>query len=90
MRVVWDPAKSRMNLRNHGIAFADAATVLDDPMALTIEDRRFSEQRFVTVGRDLLGRTLVVVYGYPEGAEDIRIISARRASPSETEEYENG
>ena len=54
--------KAAANYRKHGISFADAATALDDPQALTIEDQRFVEQRFVTVGLDASGRLLVVVY----------------------------
>ena len=61
MRVVWDVKKAAANIRNHGIEFSHAATVLDDPMAVTIEDTRQAEQRFVTVGSDILGRVLVVV-----------------------------
>jgi len=53
-----------LNIRNHGIEFSHAATVLDDPMAVTIEDTRHGEQRFVTVGADITGRILVVVYTY--------------------------
>jgi hypothetical protein len=56
-------------------------------MAVTIEDKRHGEQRFVTVGADLLGRVLVVVYAY-SGEEDIRLISARRATPRERRVYE--
>jgi uncharacterized DUF497 family protein len=67
--------------------FADAATVLDDPEGLTIEDRRFAEQRFVTVGADALGRLLVVVYAYPPGHDVIRLFSARKATPSEKQQY---
>jgi len=73
MRVVWDVRKAAVNVRNHGIEFSHAATVLDDPMAVTIEDTRHGEQRFVTVGSDLLGRILVVVYAY-SGEEKIRLI----------------
>ena len=56
-------------------------------MAITIEDTRHGEQRFVTVGSDLLGRILVVVYAY-SGEEEIRIISARKATPKERRVYE--
>ena len=62
MRVVWDIKKSVANVRSHGIESSHAATVLDDPLAITIEDTRHGEQRFVTVGSDLMGRILVVVY----------------------------
>jgi uncharacterized DUF497 family protein len=56
-------------------------------MAVTIEDTRHGEQRFVTVGSDLLGRILIVVYAY-SGEEEIRLISARKATPRERRVYE--
>jgi uncharacterized protein len=87
MRIVWDVTKATANIRNHGVEFSHAATVLDDPMAVTLEDSRHAEQRFVTVGSDLLGRILVVVYTYPE-EEEIRLISARKATPKERRVYE--
>jgi uncharacterized DUF497 family protein len=87
MKVVWDTKKAVANIRNHGIEFPHAATVLDDPMAVTIEDTRHGEQRFVTVGADILGRVLVAVYIY-SGEEEIRLISARRATPKERRIYE--
>ena len=86
MRVIWDVGKAAANIRNHGIEFSHAATVLDDPMAITIEDTRHGEQRFLTVGSDLLGRILVVVYAY-SGEEEIRLISARKATPKERRVY---
>lgn len=87
MNIVWDIKKAAANIRNHGIEFSHAATVLNDPMAVTIEDTRHGEQRFVTIGSDLLGRLLVVVYAYSE-EEEIRLISARRATPRERRIYE--
>ncbi len=87
MRVVWDTKKASANLRDHGIEFSHAATVLDDPMGITIEDRRHGEQRFVTMGSDILGRLLVVVYAY-SGEDEIRLISARKATPKERRIYE--
>ena len=55
-------------------------------MALTIEDPDAEgELRFVTLGVDALGRVLVVVHT-PRG-ESIRIISARKASAGEAEQY---
>ncbi|HMK77441.1 MAG TPA: BrnT family toxin [Thermodesulfobacteriota bacterium] len=87
MNIVWDIKKGATNIRNHGIEFSHGATVLDDPMAVTIEDTRHGEQRFVTVGSDVLGRVLVVVYAY-SGEEEIRLISARRATPKGRRIYE--
>lgn len=71
MNVEWSQRKQRINLRKHGIEFADAVAVLDDPAAVTVEDRDHDEQRFVTLGLDALGRLLVVVYSYP-GPDTIR------------------
>lgn len=56
-------------------------------MAVTIEDTRHVEQRFVTIGADILGRILVVVYAYSD-EEEIRLISARKATPKERRVYE--
>ena len=86
MRLEWDPRKSAANLRKHGIAFADAATVLHDDYAITIPDEGPDEERFVTTGMDALARVLVVVYTWREGR--VRIISARAATPRERRQYE--
>jgi uncharacterized DUF497 family protein len=56
-------------------------------MAVTIEDARYGEQRFVTVGSDIYGKIVVVVYAY-SGEEEIRLISARKATPKERRIYE--
>ncbi len=87
MEIVWDPKKAALNFKKHGIEFSHGATVLDDPSAVTIEDKRHEEQRFVTVGSDILGRVLVVVYAYA-GKDQIRLISARAASQKERKVYE--
>lgn len=41
--VVWDSAKAQYNLAKHGVSFAQAATVLSDPLALTVFDAAHSE-----------------------------------------------
>ncbi|MEE8621157.1 MAG: BrnT family toxin [Syntrophobacteria bacterium] len=89
MKITWDPAKAESNFRKHKIRFSDAEAVLFDPMVLTIEDETTeSEQRFVSVGADALNRVVVVVYTYR--GEDIRLISARRATRRERKAYEEG
>lgn len=89
MKITWDPAKAESNFRKHKIRFSDAEAVLFDPMALTIEDETTeSEQRFVSVGAHALNRVVVVVYTYR--GEDIRLISARRATRRERKAYEEG
>ena len=82
----WDPNKSRLNYRKHRVAFADTFAVFEDPGALTTEDFVHGEERLVTMGMDCFGRVLVVVYTWR--GENIRIISARRATRSEVRLYE--
>ena len=84
----WNEVKAKRNLHDHGVDFADAVTVFEDELALTISDDTPSEERFVTLGVDALGRCLVVVYTWRE--DRIRIISARKASRSERRRYEEG
>ena len=86
MEAEWDPAKARSNLAKHGVSFADAASILNHELAISIPDLGpGGEERFVVVGVDLLGRILVVSYTYRRN--NVRIISARRATQSERKEY---
>ena len=82
----WDSYKARVNLRKHGVDFADAATVFDDPLAVTLSDEGEEESRFATIGSDAEGHLLVVVYAWR--GDTIRIISAREATPRERRHYE--
>lgn len=84
----WNRDKATANLRKHGIDFADAVSVFSDDLALTVPDERFDEERFVTIGLDGFGRVLVVVYTLR--GEAIRVISARKASRQERQQYEEG
>jgi hypothetical protein len=84
---VW-PSCGPSNVEKHGVRFADAALVLEDPAAITLVDDESDpiEQRFAMLGADAGGPILVVVYCWR--GDDIRLISARRAEPHEREEYE--
>jgi len=83
----WDPAKARVNLRKHSVMFADAIAVLKDELALTAQDPfTREEERWITPGKDAIGRLLVVVYTWR--GETIRLISARLASRRERRAYE--
>ena len=84
----WDQNKASSNLKKHGVDFADAASVLLDDMALTIVDDSVDEEdRFVTLGKDALGRILVVVYTWR--GDVLRLISARPATIGERRRYES-
>jgi uncharacterized DUF497 family protein len=82
----WDPEKAAANLRKHGVDFADAETALRDEMAMTVQDDDPEGERFVTLGLDALGRLLVVVYEWRD--DDVRLISARKATRAERRQYE--
>lgn len=84
----WDADKATTNLRKHGVDFADAVTVFSDDLAITIPDDRFDEERFITLGLDALGRVLVIVYTLR--GDEIRVISARKATRQEQRQYEEG
>lgn len=86
MGLEWDSRKAAANLEKHAIDFADAATVFLDELAVTIPDDRADEERFITLGTDALGRVLVLVYTWR--GENIRLISARRATRRERRQYE--
>lgn len=86
MEYEWDQDKADSNLQKHKVDFADAAHALEDENALTMEDLDLGEQRFITMGTDALGRLLVVVYTWR--GERIRVISARKATRRERNQYE--
>ena len=85
MKIVWDEAKRRANVRKHGFDFADAAKVLAG-VTCTFEDPRFDygEQRFITLG---LLRDTVVVMAHTETARELRVISMRKATRHEQTLY---
>lgn len=82
----WDNNKAQSNRQKHGIDFADAISVFADNAAITILDDYLDEERFVTIGIDALGRILVVIYTWREN--NIRLISARKATRHERQQYE--
>jgi uncharacterized protein len=87
VQVEWDPHKAQQNVRKHGVQFADAVGVLEDGRALTmIDPSSDDEERWITIGTDPVGRTLVVIYTWR--GEHVRLISARRATPRERRSYE--
>jgi hypothetical protein len=88
LRFQWDSRKAASNLRVHGVSFREATTVFADPLSITISDPDHStaEMRFVDIGVSNLGRLLVV--SYTERSDEVRVISARRATRNEREQYE--
>ena len=90
MRIDWHPEKAAANLREHGVSFAEAATLLVDEYALTREDRdAIGEQRFVSLGMSAIGALLVVVYTHRE-PDIYRLISSWKANKPQRKQYEKG
>ena len=83
----WNPRKAASNLQKHGIRFADAVAVFSDEFALTTADDFAAEERFIILGTDAFVRLLVVVYTW-RGEDRIRLISARKATRHEYNQYE--
>jgi uncharacterized protein len=84
----WNREKAEINLKKHGVSFAEATSVFDDPLSLTADDPNHSveERRFVALGYSIAQRLLIVVY--TERKDKIRIISARPATKTERRTYE--
>lgn len=90
----WDPAKAAGNRRKHGVGFELAATVFQDPLALSRSDDEHgeTEERWITLGQANNGTLLVLVHTYQEIDEQnaaVRIISARVATKREQGDYES-
>ena len=81
----WDPAKAKSNQEEHGVDFADAVQVFDNPHLNKEDTDAVGDQVFVALGMDNLGRLLVVVYTYRK--DKMRLISARKATKKEGKEY---
>ena len=87
----WDEEKEDANEAKHGIGFAEAAAVFDDPDAVSLRDDRYDygEERWITIGRVALTILYVAHNAFEDddGEEIIRIISARKATPREARIY---
>jgi len=85
----FDPKKDAANIKKHGLSLSEGDGVLNDPLALTVEDDAAEgEQRFVTIGMNAFGSLMVVVHS-PRGSGS-RTISVRKADPKERINYEKG
>ena len=85
--IVWDEAKCKTNLAKHGLDFADAHAVYDNPDKFTITSARGGEARKMDVAMVEI-RGLILALVYVERGEDVRVISFRYASRRERRRYE--
>lgn len=89
MTFTWDEANEANYFHKHHIHFAEAVSVFDDPYAIESVDKRHGEVRFTIIGVSCEHRLLRVTYCI-ETVDEIRIISARRASPANRKAYLSG
>lgn len=81
----WDAGKNIVNVRKHGIDFADAVHVFSDPASISFASKiRSEEARRLIVGK-VSGIFMTVVYTVR--GERIRIISARHSRIAERKRY---
>lgn len=90
---IWHEEKALSNYRKHKVGFEEAKTVFGDSLLLTLPDELHSdeEERFLSIGRSVRGRTLLVVHTEQMENHDslvIRIISCRKATSKERNVYE--
>jgi len=92
IRFEWHPAKATSNLRKHGVSFEEAQTVFYDDFAVHFFDEESSETeaRFLMLGMSCEAKLLLVCHCEREEGEVIRIISARKATSSESSFYRGG
>lgn len=86
---VWNTSKAQTNSSKHGVTFEEAVSVFDDENGRLIFDPEHSEseERFILMGISHTIRVLIVVHGYRDSENEIRIISARKATKRETTQY---
>lgn len=85
----WDSAKALANAKKHGVSFVEAQSVFYDEFAIQFFDEEHSsgEDRFVLLGISNEARLLIVCHCERAAGNIIRIISARKATKSESAYY---
>lgn len=85
MSCEWDEHKRQANVRKHGIDFIDVPELFDGDVVILPDERLdYDETRFIVIG---LLRNQVVLAAYTERGDNIRIISARKATKNEQTYY---
>ena len=91
----WDRFKADANAQKHGVSFNLATSIFHDPRLVTVADLKHSddEERWISIGCARNGALLSIVYlwsGSDSTSTKIRLISARKASPAEIYQYQEG
>ena len=85
----WDENKNLANQRKHKVSFEEARSVFFDEKAIEFYDDEYaeSEERFLILGISAKMRILMVCHCLRQNETVIRIISARKATKKEKQEY---
>jgi uncharacterized DUF497 family protein len=85
----WDDRKNKANQTKHRVSFEEAQTVFFDEHGIEYydPDHSESEDRFLMLGHSYRIRILVVSYTFRKDGDEIRIISARKATKKEQKAY---
>jgi uncharacterized protein len=88
----WDNNKNEINKKKHKISFEEAETAFYDEKAQVIPDPDHSqnEERYILLGLSFNLNILVVCHTFLEKFGLLRIISARKASKKERNNYNKG
>ena len=92
MKFEWDENKNEINQRKHGISFDEVTSVFRDAFAIVFDDPDHSEneERFLIIGTSDKRGICLVSHCYRGQDQVIRIISARKATKTERNIYEEG
>ncbi len=85
----WDDKKNRSNQLKHDVSFEEAVTVFYDENAIEYYDFDHSqkEERLLLLGLSTKLKILLICHCYRKNDNIIRIISARKATKNEKQEY---
>ena len=85
----WNERKNRSNTEKHGVSFEEAKSVFSDECALMIDDPDHDDgqERFILLGFSKVAWLLVVSHCYRTDEQIIRLISARKATKHESNNY---
>ncbi len=89
MLIFWDDRKNEVNYKKHGIWFEEAQTVVLNPLSLVSTNDHPSGERMEYLGYSMESKLLYVVTA-ERSDDEIRIISARKATANERAKYEKG
>lgn len=86
MKLEWDEEKNKQNIKDHGFGFERAKSIFNYPYLTRIDGRfDYDETRLFSLG--LLEGIVVIAVVYTYRGENIRIISARKATKQERRAY---